>query len=219
MLRSNLRLIAFLVPLLVLCGGCVAVGQAFDLASTALTLAASGSAAIALAAVDRRERILTGAKPPHFAGTLRGGYGNPFDVVIRGKTPLARVTADVVARGLQAKGFKVQSIALEAKADMTSAQAGLKAVGAEKLLLVEIQKWESDTYMNVGMTYRLTAKILDKTGNVIAEASVAGAKGDMDNLRGSFWNPAGYAKKAVPKAFCDQLERLLNSADIVKGLS
>ncbi len=219
MLRSSLRFFAVLFPMLVLCTGCLAVGQSFDLASVIVTLVASGSASVAIAAIDRRDSVVSGFKSPAYAGKLRGGYGNPFDVLVRGRLPLAQVTADAVAKGLQAKGFNARTIALEAKADESAAKAGLKAAGAAKLLLIDIRKWESDTYMRVAMHYLLKAQVLDQAGNLLAEASVTGGQGGMDNLKGSFWNPGGYAKKAVPKAFRDQLERLLNAEAIVKGLS
>ncbi|MBN2352852.1 MAG: hypothetical protein JXD23_09825 [Spirochaetales bacterium] len=219
MLRSTLRLFAVFFPLLFFFSGCIAIGQSFDLAGVILSLAASGSAAIAVAAVDRRERVRAGAKPPSFAGVMRGSYGNPFDVVVRGKVPLAQVTADVIAAGLTARGFKARSVALEATADEAAAKAGLAAAGAEKLLLIDIEKWESDTMIRIGMLYRMTAKVFDKAGNTIAEANVTGAEGGKDVLKGSFMNPYGNAKKAIPKAFREQFERLLNADAIVKALA
>ena len=219
MLRTTLRVFAVLLPLAVLCGGCLAVGQAFTLATVALTLAASGASTIAIAVLDKREWIRSGAKRPCFAGTLRGGFGNPFDVNVRGYVPLAQVTADVVAKGLKAKGFQPTAIKVDPVADDAAAIAALQASGASKLLLIDIHKWQSDTYMKVGMHYLLVAKVLDGAGNVLAEARVTGAEDGKDDLKGSAMNPAGYSKKVVPKAFRDQLERLLNAEDIVKALA
>ena len=219
MLRTTLRFIAFIAPLALLCGGCLAVGQSFDLASAMLTLVASGTASVAIAALDKRESIRSGAKTPDFAGTLRGGFGNPFNVLVRGHVPLAKVTADVVARGLKAKGFGARTVEIDSKTDDAAALAALRASGAAKLLLVDIQKWQSDTYMKVGMHYLLELKVLDAAGSVLAQASVTGAEDGKDDLKGSAMNPAGYAKKVVPKAFRDQLERLLNADAIVKALA
>jgi len=219
MLRNTLRFSLILLPVAVLCGGCLAVGQSFDLASAVLTLAASGAGSIAIAALDKREWIRTGAKAPDFVGTLRGGFGNPFDVVVRGHVPFAKVTADVVAKGLKAKGFGAKAVEVDPKADDAAALAALQASGAAKLLLIDVQKWQSDTYMKVGMHYLLVAKVMDAAGNVLAEASVTGAEDGKDDLKGSAMNPAGYAKKVVPKAFRDQLERLLNADAVVKALA
>jgi len=219
MLRTTLRFCAVLLPLAVLCGGCLAVGQSFDLASAVLALAASGTASVAIAALDKREWIRSGAKAPFFAGTLRGGFGNPFDVVVRGNLALSKVTADVVVKGLKAKGFGAKAVELDPKADDAAALAALKASGAAKLLLVDIHKWQSDTYMKVGMHYLLELRVMDAAGSVLAKASVTGADDGKDDLKGSAMNPAGYAKKVVPKAFRDQLERLLNADAIVKALA
>jgi hypothetical protein len=155
---------------------------------------------------------------PFFAGTLRGGFGNPFDVTVRGNLALSQVTADVIAKGLKAKGFQATAVKVDPKADDATALAALKASGAAKLLLIDIQKWQSDTYMKVGMHYLLGVKVMDAAGNVLAEASVTGAADGKDDLKGSAMNPAGYAKKVVPKAFRDQLERLLNADAVVKAL-
>jgi hypothetical protein len=219
MLRTTLRVFAVLLPIAVLCGGCFAVGQSFELASALLTLAASGTASVAIAALDKRECTRTGGKPLDFAGTLRGGFGNPFSVLVRGHVPLAKVMADVVAKGLKVKGFGAKAVEVDPKADDATALAALKSTGAAKLLVIDIQHWQSDTYMQVGMHYLLVAKVMDATGAVLAEASVTGAEGGKDNLKGSAMNPAGYAKKVVPKAFRDQLERLLNADAIVKALA
>jgi hypothetical protein len=218
MLRTTLRFCVVLLPVAVFCGGCLAVGQSFDLASAVLTLAASGAGSIAIAALDKREWIRSGAKMPFFAGTLRGGFGNPFDVTVRGNLALSQVTADVIAKGLKAKGFQTTTVKVDPKADDATVLAALKASGAAKLLLIDIQKWQSDTYMKVGMHYLLAAKVMDATGSVLAEASVTGAQDGKDDLKGSAMNPAGYAKKVVPKAFRDQLERLLNADAVVKAL-
>jgi len=97
MTRSVLRALFLLVPVAVLCGGCLAVGQSFALASVAVSLLASGAGSVAIAVLDRREWIKAGAKPPFFAGNLRGGFGNPFDVVVKQRQPLADAMAQVCA--------------------------------------------------------------------------------------------------------------------------
>ena len=51
----------------------------------------------------------------------------------------------------------------------------------------------------------------------LAEATITGASNGMDNLKGSVMNPAGYAKKIVPRAYRERLERLLNAEQIVEA--
>ena len=154
-----------------------------------------------------------------FAGTLRGGFGNPFDVNVKGYVPLADVFTNVISKGLQAKGFKATPVILEVNTDDETARVKLAATGADKHLLINIHKWQADTMTNVGMHYLMIAMVMDSGGNVIAQNNSTGAEDGKDNLKGSVMNPAGYAKKAVPKAFAAQLEELLNNEDIVRALS
>ena len=217
-MRSSLRALAILAPLALLLGGCLAVGQAFNLTSVVAALVAAGGGSIALAALDRREWIQNGSKPPFFAGTLRGGFCNPFDVVVRDRVPLAEAFTHVIGKSLAAKGFEPRTVPLEGD-DEEAARNALVASGAPRSLLILIDRWQSDTMMNVGMHYLLTAQVIDASGDVIAQSSIQGEDGGKDNLKGSVMNPAGYAKKAVPKAFQDHIERLLNDEAIVSALS
>lgn len=219
MMRSPLGWLLLLVPLALLMGGCLAVGQSFNLPAIIAALVAAGSGTIAIGSLDRREWVRSGAKPPFFAGTLRGGFGNPFDVLVRGKQPLADVFTGVIAASLKAKGFDTKPVVVPHTAEEPEALQQLAATGAPKRLLIEIHQWQSDTMMNVSMTYLLGAKVLDAQGNVLAQSSITGAEEGRDNLKGSVMNPPGYAKKAVPKAFQDHIERLLNHEAIVKALA
>ena len=217
MMRNALRFFAVLFPIALLCCGCS--GLVFNLATVALSLAASGASAIAVAVLDKREQVRSGAKRPCFVGTARGGFGNPFNVNIKRYAPLAHVTADVVAKGLATKGFKASAVKLDHTADDAAALAAARATGAAKILFVDIHKWQTDTYMQVGMHYLLIARVTDTAGNLLAQSRVTGADDGKDNLKGSAMNPGGYAQKVVPKAFRDQLERLLNDPAIVQALS
>lgn len=219
MTRSILRSLFILVPVALLCGGCLAVGQSFALAGVAVTLLASGAGSVAIAALDRREWIRTGAKPPFFAGNLRGGFGNPFDVLVKQRQPLADVMSQVAARGLKAKGFDTTAVQVDFSEEDEAAKQKLLAQGKDKNILIHIHSWQADTYTNVGMYYLLTIMVMDSSGNVLAQHKITGAEDGKDNLRGSVMNPAGYAKKAVPKAFAGHIEELLNNEDIIQALS
>jgi hypothetical protein len=39
-----------------------------------------------------------------------------------------------------------------------------------------------------------------------------------DDLKGSFWDPPAHAKEAVPIAFREKIEKLLNSTEIEAAL-
>jgi hypothetical protein len=40
----------------------------------------SGSRSVAVGVLDQRPYILSGQSDPRYVGTMRGGYGNPFDL-------------------------------------------------------------------------------------------------------------------------------------------
>jgi hypothetical protein len=218
-MSSRLRWLIVLLPVALLACGCFAVGQSFQLANVVAALVAAGGGALAVATLDLRAWIRSGAKPPSYAGSIRGGFGNPFDVLVRGRQPLADVFTSVVAKSLAAKGFDTRPVLVPHTAEMPETLQQLAATGAPRSLLIEIHEWQSDTMMNVAMHYLLTAKVLDAGGNVLATSSITGAEEGKDNLKGSVMNPPGYAKKAVPKAFKDHVERLINHDAIVKALS
>lgn len=218
-MRSPLRWLLLLIPLAFLASGCMAVGQAYTLGNILAALVAAGGGAIAIATIDRRQWIRSGAKPPFFAGQLRGGFGNPFDVVVRARQPLADTFTNVIAASLKAKGYDPKPVIVPHTAEEPETLQLLGATGAPKALVIEIHEWMSDTMTNVAMHYLLTAKVVDAQGTVLAQNSITGAEEGKDNLKGSVMNPAGYSKKAVPKAFQDHIERLLNHGDIVEALS
>jgi len=218
-MRSTVKTLLVLVPLALLLGGCFAMGQAFDLARVVATLVAAGGGAVAIAALDRREWIRSRTKEPFFAGKLRGGFGNPFDVVVGGRIPLSEAFCQAISASLKAKGFEPRMVATTIDDTDDQARQKLAAAGAGKSLLITIDKWHSDTYQNVAMHYLLGATVTDAGGNLLASHTITGEDDGKDNLRGSVMNPAGYAKKAVPKAFQDHIERLLNHEDIARALS
>ena len=217
--RSILRALLVLAPLALLCGGCLAVGQSFNLATVVVSLLASGAGSVVVAALDKRDHVLSGARQPFFAGTFRGGFGNPFDVLVKDRQPLSNVLSEVAAAGLTAKGFKATSVTTQVGEDDAALKQKLTAQGADRQVIFGINTWHSDTMTNVAMHYNLTVEVLDGAGNLLATHSITGAEDGKDNLKGSVMNPPKYAKKAVPKAFAGHIEALLNHDEIVKALS
>jgi hypothetical protein len=87
-----------------------------------------------------------------------------------------------------------------------------KAAAAERSIIVTLLEWKCDTYSNVVLVYDVTLGVYGKSGQRLAEKSIQG----RDNLGGSAWNPPAHAKQAVPVAFRQKLEELLNSPEISK---
>lgn len=213
-MRNLLRLLPLAVLISIACAGCLAVGVTFKLAEVVLMMAAAGSGAIALAALDRRVPVANRSKKEGFVGLQRGGFGNPFDVHVAGGQPLAGVFSEVVGKGLAAKGFQPTTVQAAPVDSPDEVIGRLAATGSDKSVFIDIMEFKADTMQRVSFEYDVTVSVLDAQGNVVAQKRAQG----KEALGGSFWNPAGHAKRAVPRAFKALLEELLNAPEIVSAL-
>lgn len=193
--------------------GC-AVGNKYNFRDVVADISYPGKAAVAVAVHDQREYVKSGAKPASFAGVQRGGFGNPFSVTTRSGRPLADDIAEVVAVSLAKKGYKAVSVTVSPSDPQNAVLARLKGGGSSRMILLTLNEWKSDTYQNVALRYDVRLKVFDKNGNVLAEKKIDG----KDNLGGSAWNPPAVARREVPRALKEKLERLLNSPNIAKAL-
>jgi hypothetical protein len=214
----NVRTTPVLIPLLILValalGGCLAVGQSFKLAEVLAMLAATGTYSVLIATRDRRKYVTSGSKQPNFVGVLKGGFGNPFDVKNAGGQALADTFSDVISKSLKSKGFTATPVVTNLQEAPDQLKQRLLSQSAERVILIDVDEWRSETMARVGMEYDVTLSVMDKEGNVLAKSRIEG----KDVLGGSFWNPAGLAKKRVPAALKDHIEKLLNDGAVVSAL-
>src|SRR6266850_4068485 len=85
--------------------GC-AVGNRYAYHTVVASPQVSGSTAVAVAALDQREYVRSGDKPPQFVGVQRGGFGNPFDVRTGDDKPLADAMTTALVNTLAKRGFR-----------------------------------------------------------------------------------------------------------------
>lgn len=215
--RSLLRflLLASSLTLLMLClGGCLAVGQSFKLAEMVAMLVASGSYSILIATRDRREYVARGAKRPDFVGVLKGGFGNPFDVKNSTGQPFSDTFSDVVGKSLKAKGFSAATVVVTPQDSPDQVRQKMLANPSDRNIFIDVEEWKSSTMARVSMEYKVSLTVMDREGNVLAKSAIEG----QDILGRSAMNPAGLAKKRVPVAFKEHIEKLLNDPAIVTAL-
>jgi len=177
-------------------------------------LAVQGTRSVAVAAQDLRPYVVSGEKRPDFVGLQRGGFGNPFDVTTESGRPLADDFSTAIASSLSRRGFKSTAVSVALSPMAADARALASRSGAERLALVSIVEWKSDTYQNTALLYELVLRVLDANGNQLAANRVSG----RDNLGGSAWNPPDHAKGAVPLAYRKKLEELLGAEAVVRSL-
>jgi len=207
-------LLALALTLVALATGCLAVGQSFKLAEVVAMLVASGTYSILIATRDRREYVARGSKTPDFVGVLKGGFGNPFDVKNFGGKAFSDTFSDVVSKSLKAKGFTPSTVVVTPQDTPDQVRQKMLANPADRNIFIDVEEWKSESMTRTAMNYKLTLTVMDNQGNVVAKSAIEG----RDVLGGSAFNPAGVAKKKVPVAFKEHIERLLNDDAVVAAL-
>jgi len=201
-----------LVSVLALAGlaGC-AVGNTHAYTTAAPVLKMQSQLSTAVGVQDQRPYVLNHDKDEDFVGVQRAGFGNPFDVTTESKKPIAVDFSGVITTALQKRGMKAETIVLAPSADPADGKKKLIAASKDRLLLLELIEWKSDTYNDTGLLYHVRLSVFDHGGALLGEVT---KQGDED-LGGSFMNPPAHAKSAVPVALQRILEELLNDPRIV----
>jgi len=196
--------------------GC-AVGQKYNYAAIVGDLTASGNKALAVATHDQRPDILSGAKSPDYVGTMRGGYGNPFDVGTESGKPMSDDMSQSISSSLLKKGFKTVPVVTLPKDSSENILEKLKTTQADNLILLTLYEWKSDfagfVVFKSWLDYKATLTVFDNNGKSLAEAKIGGS----DDL-GNSGEPVSHSKKAVPEGVKKKIEELLNNPEVVKSL-
>jgi hypothetical protein len=90
----------------------------------------------------------------------------------------------------------------------------LRSGNPDKLLLLTLKDWESDTYVGTELRYDAEMQALGRGGNLLASKTIKGT----DQLGSGFWNPQGVAQEKAPLTFKKKMEELYEG-DIAKALS
>jgi hypothetical protein len=206
--------IALLVGLLGSSIGC-AFGQHLPYHQTVPRFAEDVPDSVALAVEDERPSVVMGGRPD-FVGLSRGGFGHPFDVTTTSGQPLARDFAASIRAGFEAAGCKVTPVTVANGTRPEQVARILSRVGTDRLLVVKIIAWKSDTLVRTALDYELRARAFGPSGEPIGAAAVISGH---DVLGGNPIAPFGVAETEVPRAYRATLERILNHPGIVRGLT
>ena len=202
-----------LMTVLLLLTGC-AVGNKHTYNDVNADISIAGNSTVAMATHDQRSYVQNGDKPADFVGLQRGGFGNPFDITTVSGNSLAQDFTETIARSLASKGFQTTPVIVNYSDTAERVKTILLHTGAQRLMLLTLYEWKSDTYTNTALIYDARLEVFDENGKTIAQKSISG----RDDLGGSALNPPAYAKKAIPVAFKEKIEILLNDSDVSKAL-
>lgn len=203
----------FLCTVTLYVSGC-AIGNKHNYHEIIAQMDTANTFIVAIGTHDTRPYILDGDKEPNFVGLSRGGYGNPFDVTTLTGNSLAQDMSAAIKNSFLKKGYDARIVHLAPHDDFNRAMGKLKESNASRLLYFKLTDWKSDTYTNTALIYDVSLIVLNKNGQILARKTIQG----RDNLKGSVMNPPAYAKKAVPAAFSQKLEELLNDPEVRKAL-
>jgi hypothetical protein len=208
----RLTTILSFTSLIALLGGC-AVGVTHQYDNGTPDINASAGTKLGVGVQDRRLYIVSREKPETFVGLSRGGFGNTFDVNTASGMPLADDFTKTLQAALSVKGVKVTAVSLPLGIAETEAIKRL-AVSGDKAVLIILNEWKADTYMNTSLAYDVQVIVIDASGKVLSRKQITG----KDNLGGSAINPPEHSRNAVPAAFRRKLEELFASPEIASNI-
>lgn len=129
---------------------------------------------MALAVLDARPDVVSGERKETFIGFTRSLYGIPFPYHTRSKKPFAQDLSDLVGRALKQGKAPVEVIAVSPFNGRQAALDALRKSGAERLILLEIRDWWSDTLYRTDLHYDLLLTILNAQGQELGSSSAVG---------------------------------------------
>lgn len=169
---SKLKCI-LLVAAVIGLSGC-AFGRKVDYSALNAEVNISTQKSVTVAVTDNRPYVLSGKKENTFVGVTRGGFYNPFDMNTVSRKPLA-VDIQQSVLGALAKS-QIKATADDNAADQQAASAD------QRLLVLKIREWKSDTYGRTRFDYDLNASVIDESGKVLGSKDAKGT-GAIQNFQ------------------------------------
>jgi hypothetical protein len=213
----------YIILLLIFLITSCAAGHKIKYHDTVASLSASGNITIAVATHDQRQYILSGESDPDYVGLNRAGGSlvpfKPQSVTTESSKSLAEDMTASICNSLAAKGFRTIPVNTAPRENSDKILARMKDAKGDRLLLLTLYEWQSDTYLDTGLYYNLKLEIFDISGNKFTEKVLKGE----DNLprAESLWSPGlsiEGMKKVIPKVFKDKIEALLNDKSVLETL-
>ena len=213
MKRRNLGATIVTLIILLSTSGCARVTH--DYGSVVADIGYPGTAAVAVAVQDQRPYVKSGNKQADYVGVIRGGFGNPFSLATKSGRPLAEDMAAATVASLKNKGFKAVAVTTSPEGTEKKLLAELRGSGADKLLLLTLNEWRTDTYQKVTLEYDVTLTVYDKNGKRLAEKKLDGKEYlHSDSTSNAF----KVSTRESPRAFKRKLEELLNDPGVARAV-
>jgi len=174
----------------------------------------SGSRSVAVGVLDERPYILSGENDPRYVGTMRGGYGNPFDLWTESDMQLADEMAATVANSLRDNGFRVLAVKAAVGKDVSKILPAIESAGAERLVVMVVKDWWSNYYPaswgpeKTELVMNVELKIMDNRVQVLGE----------NRLNKTSIPPSGWPRDTIPGYYQQTMSELFNNQNILNAL-
>ncbi len=128
----------------------------------------------ALAVLDARSDVLSGDRKETFVGLSRSLYGIPYPAYTKSKQPLVHDLSDLVSRAFKLGGTPVKVVSPTPFKHREGALKELQATGAERLILIEVRDWWTDTLIHTDLHYDLLLTVFNAQGQELGSSVLAG---------------------------------------------
>jgi hypothetical protein len=176
-----------------------------------LKLAVPFQGSIAIAVLDARPDVISGDRKETFIGFTRSLYGIPYPAHTASKKPLAEDLANLVTRALKLGGGTAKSVSASPRSGREAAVQALQASGADRLVLIEIKDWWSDTLIHTDLHYDLALTVFNAQGQALGTSSAGG----NDEL-GKRQRPE---RRDLPTAINDIFTTLFGATPVIAAFS
>ncbi len=198
--------------MLLMAAGCSPRGIRYN--TTLDNLRCEGKSTVAVAVVDERPYVVSREKDPGYVGTMRGGYGNPFDQFTESREPLAADMLATVSQSLRGRGYNVLPVRASAGENRTAALEKFGATRADRLLILVLKEWKSDylprayTAERSELFVKAELVVMDKRRRTLA----------VVNLQEEITLPSGWPEDTVPEMYQRKIRQILDDPRICRNL-
>lgn len=129
---------------------------------------------VAVAVLDARPDVVSGERKETFIGLSRSLYGIPYPAHTPSKKPFAQDLSSLAVRALRLGGVQAKSVTTSPYKGREGAIQALQASGAERLVLLEMRDWWSDTLIHTDLHHDVTLTVLNAEGHELGSTSSLG---------------------------------------------
>ena len=180
------------LPLLAILAGCGIYH--YDYNVTPSLTGKPGKTTVAVVGVDDRNRENPGRFKPEYVGLFRDiMVAIPYFIHNKDKKPIADTLANDVALGLTQSGYRATSVPNPSIESPQSALSAARQSSPSRILLVRVNKFESDSQIRTEFGYDITFEVYDAKGRLLASNRVQELK-----MYGPSYPAYGFARKNLP---------------------